>query len=50
MGGRSVIVDPWGKVLAEAGTDEEVLRAEVDPARVAETRRLLPVLRDQRLR
>jgi predicted amidohydrolase len=50
MGGRSVIVDPWGKVLAEAGTDEEVLRAEVDPALVAETRRLLPVLRDQRLR
>ena len=50
MGGRSVIVDPWGAVLAEAGTGEEVLRAEVDPGMVAETRKILPVLRDQRLR
>lgn len=50
MGGRSVIVDPWGTIVAEAGTDEEVLRAEIDPALVADTRRVLPVLRDQRLR
>jgi predicted amidohydrolase len=50
MAGRSVIVDPWGKVLAEAGSGEEVLRAEIDPGLVAETRKLLPVLRDQRLR
>jgi predicted amidohydrolase len=51
MGGRSVVVDPWGDVVAEAGTDdEEVLRAEIDPALVGETRKLLPVLRDQRLR
>lgn len=50
LGGRSVIVDPWGVVVAEAGTGEEVLRAEIDPAQVAETRKALPVLRDQRLR
>jgi predicted amidohydrolase len=49
MGGRSVIVDPWGNVVAEAGTGEEILRAEVDPGVVAETRKLLPVLRDRRL-
>jgi predicted amidohydrolase len=50
MGGRSVIIDPWGAVVAEAGTEEETLRAEIDPSLVGETRRILPVLRDQRLR
>ena len=50
MGGRSVIVDPWGAVVAEAGTGEEVLRADIEPSLVAETRKILPVLRDQRLR
>jgi predicted amidohydrolase len=50
LGGRSVVVDPWGAVVAEAGGGEEVLRAEIDPALVAETRKALPVLRDQRLR
>ncbi len=50
LGGRSVVVDPWGAVLAEAGSQEEVLRADIDPAVVAETRKVLPVLRDQRLR
>jgi predicted amidohydrolase len=49
MGGRSVIVDPWGAVVAEAGTGEEILRADIDPSLVAETRKILPVLRDQRL-
>ena len=48
MGGRSVIVDPWGEVLAEAGTDEQVLTAEVDLGLVARTREAFPVLRDRR--
>jgi predicted amidohydrolase len=50
LGGRSAVIDPWGNVLAEAGTGEEVLRVEVDPALVAQTRRALPVLNDRRLR
>ena len=33
MGGRSVVVDPRGTVVAEAGYDEEILYADVDPAR-----------------
>ncbi len=49
MGGRSVVVDPWGNIVAEAGTGEEVLRAEIDPALVEQTRKALPVLRDRRL-
>ena len=50
MGGGSVVVDPWGEVLAEAGaTDEEVLVVDLDLARVRETRASFPVLADRRL-
>ncbi|MET9294433.1 carbon-nitrogen family hydrolase [Streptomyces sp. NPDC003077] len=45
--GHSVIVDPWGEVVAEAGPYEEVLTAELDPAKVAKTREDFPVLRDR---
>lgn len=47
--GHSIVVDPWGEILAEAGPDEEVLSVELDPARVATTREQFPVLRDRRL-
>jgi predicted amidohydrolase len=49
LGGRSAVIDPWGNVVAEAGTREEVLRVDVDPALVAQTRSALPVLKDRRL-
>ena len=49
MGGRSVVVDPQGEVLAEAGDGEEVLLAELDPARVGAWRDAFPVLSDRRL-
>ncbi|MFG2890404.1 carbon-nitrogen family hydrolase [Streptomyces sp. NPDC048248] len=45
--GYSVVVDPWGEVLAEAGPDEEVLTVDLDPAKVAKTRADFPVLRDR---
>ncbi|MEV6681853.1 nitrilase-related carbon-nitrogen hydrolase [Streptomyces erythrochromogenes] len=45
--GHSMIVDPWGTVLAEAGEDEEVLTADVDPCEVDRIRAELPVLRDR---
>ncbi|GAA1966702.1 carbon-nitrogen family hydrolase [Kitasatospora viridis] len=47
--GYSVVVDPWGTVLAEAGPDEEVLTVEFDPAEVARARAEFPVLRDRLL-
>lgn len=47
--GHSIVVDPWGEVLAEAGADEEVLSVEFDPSRVATTREQFPALKDRRL-
>jgi predicted amidohydrolase len=47
--GHSMVVDPWGEVLAEAGPGEEALSVTFDPARVTATRAEFPVLRDRRL-
>ncbi len=49
MGGRSIVVDPRGAVVAEAGVDEEILYADVDPEAVTAWRRSFPVLADRRL-
>ncbi|MFH8367867.1 carbon-nitrogen family hydrolase [Streptomyces sp. NPDC018031] len=45
--GHSIVVDPWGEVLAEAGPDEQVLTVELDVAKVAGTREAFPALRDR---
>ncbi|MEU6481664.1 carbon-nitrogen family hydrolase [Streptomyces sp. NPDC047017] len=45
--GHSIVVDPWGEVLAEAGRDEEVLTVEFDPGAVARTREDFPALKDR---
>jgi predicted amidohydrolase len=42
--GHSLIVDPWGRVLAEGGTEPGVVLAEIDPALVAQVRGRIPVL------
>jgi len=42
--GHSLIVAPWGEVLAEAGEEPAVILAEIDPARVAAARRMVPAL------
>ncbi len=47
--GHSLVVDPWGRVLAEAGTEEEVITVEFDPAEVAKARSEFPVHRDRLL-
>lgn len=47
--GHSLVVDPWGEVLAEAGPGEEVLTVDLDPKKVAETRDQFPALKDRRL-
>ncbi|MET7987646.1 MULTISPECIES: carbon-nitrogen family hydrolase [unclassified Streptomyces] len=45
--GYSVVVDPWGEVVAEAGAGEQALRVELDPGLVLRTREEFPVLRDR---
>jgi N-carbamoylputrescine amidase len=47
--GHSFICDPFGRMLAEAGSDPAVLVAEVDPAQIEYTRRNWPFLRDRRI-
>ena len=47
--GHSFVCDPFGRMIAEAGTDPAVLIAECDPALIDETRRNWPFLRDRRI-
>jgi predicted amidohydrolase len=48
LAGHSVVVDPWGRIIAEAGTGEEVLTVEIDLALVSKIRADFPVLHDRR--
>ncbi|HKR18537.1 MAG TPA: carbon-nitrogen hydrolase family protein [Stellaceae bacterium] len=47
--GHALIVAPWGEILAEAEDGVGVIVAEIDPAKVAETRRAVPSLTHDRL-
>lgn len=46
--GHSLVVFPWGQILAEAGEGEEILRAELDTEEIAQVRRTIPVFSDRR--
>ncbi len=48
FGGGSLVVDPWGEVVGEAGHDEVLLPVEIDLGRVDQVRRRMPVLEDRR--
>jgi nitrilase len=43
--GHSLVVDPWGEVLAVQAEGEGVVMADIDRARLADVRRRLPALR-----
>jgi len=47
--GNSFIADPFGRILAEAGTDNAILTATCDPRLIEDTRRNWPFLRDRRI-
>ena len=46
--GHSLIIDPWGEIVAEAGEEPGIIIADIDPARVAEARRSVPSLANAR--
>jgi N-carbamoylputrescine amidase len=47
--GHSFICGPQGELLAEAGTEAEILMADIDLAASEKTRRIWPFLRDRRI-
>jgi len=48
--GHSIIVDPWGEILAEAGADGPcIVAADLDGERLEQVRRKLPSLEHRRL-
>ena len=47
--GHSFISDPFGRVVAEAGTEPSILIATCDPRVIEDTRRNWPFLRDRRI-
>jgi omega-amidase len=48
FGGHSVICDPWGRAVVEAGEDEVLLTATIDLSLVEQTREQLPSFADRR--
>lgn len=47
--GNSMIIDPWGDIVARMDKGEGVVAAELDPARIAEVRASLPALQHRKL-
>lgn len=47
--GHSLIVNPWGEILAEAGEEETIIYADLDMDELAKVRAKLPVLDHARL-
>lgn len=46
--GHSLIVSPWGEILAEAGTEPGIIMAEIEPAAAVEARARIPSLEHDR--
>jgi hypothetical protein len=46
--GHSMVVSPWGEVIAEAGIDPGVIFADVEPAQIAAARTRIPSLEHDR--
>jgi predicted amidohydrolase len=46
--GHSLIIDPWGEIIAEGGTEPGLILATIDPAKVASVRQKVPSLQHGR--
>ncbi|MFU8793931.1 MAG: carbon-nitrogen family hydrolase [Dethiobacteria bacterium] len=49
LGGNSLVIDPWGNIIAQGGESGELLIAEIDPGLPAAVRAKFPALSDRRL-
>jgi len=49
FGGNSLIIDPWGEVLAKGGLEEEILTAQIDLEKVQEIRNTIPIFEDRKI-
>ena len=47
--GHSLVVDAWGSIVAEAGDDDDLVEAVIDPADIAQARDVNPSLSNRRM-
>ena len=47
--GHTLVVDPWGEVLADGGEDPGIVYADIDPAAVARARGMIPSIEHDRV-
>ena len=43
---NSLLTDPWGKVLANAGTEEKVLICDIDFDQINKAREQIPIMKE----
>jgi predicted amidohydrolase len=48
FGGHSMIVDPWGKIVVEAGEQPQTLTVDIEMDLVDEVRKRIPIFEDRR--
>jgi predicted amidohydrolase len=48
FGGHSLIIDPWGEIVAEASEGEEIITGSIDSEKVRKVRAQIPIFADRR--
>lgn len=48
FGGHSLIIDPWGEIVAEASESEEIITGIIDSEKVKNVRAQIPIFSDRR--
>ncbi|MFA9557119.1 carbon-nitrogen family hydrolase [Evansella sp. AB-rgal1] len=48
FGGNSIIIGPWGQIIAEAANEETIVHGDVDLEEVDEVRKTIPIFTDRR--
>ena len=48
FGGHSLIIDPWGTIIAEAGEEEVILTGSIDEEELSSIRSRIPIFEDRR--